>query len=218
MSSLAGYPSFDDWEVEQNLRRFQAQVGGNQNRAAARAPRETPPPMPAPQPQVAAPSERKRKAKRRPQRRIDAAHSAVREPHRPPTAQPKRTSFLGSLALAAFAAGGLLLGWSFVDPRAQLGSIGVPVAVAGQVGLLLGLVLQSERIWHNSRYAVGKLEHVDSQLHKLKQTTTMLGVTHGSASQAFYAHLANEADPDMLLADLKGQLDLLAVTLSKRSA
>ncbi len=94
----------------------------------------------------------------------------------------------------------------------------MPIALAGQVGLLLGLVLQSERIWHNSRYAVGKLDHVDSQLHKLKQTTSMLGVTHGSAAQAFYAHLADEADPHLLLADLKGQIDLLAVTLSKRSA
>ena len=40
----------------------------------------------------------------------------------------------------------------------------------------------------------------------------MLNVTHSSAAQAFYAHMADEASPQTLLADLKGQIDLLAIS------
>ena len=123
-----------------------------------------------------------------------------------------------SLGLMTFACGAVLLGWSFVENRPELWRLGMPIAVAGQVGLLLGLVLQLERIWINGRDAARKLEQVNSQLHHLEQTASMLGVTHGTAAQAFYAHMADEANPHMLLADLKGQLDLLAASISKRSA
>ena len=92
------------------------------------------------------------------------------------------------------------------------------MTVAGLVWLVLGIVLQLERIWQNSRHAVRKLDQVKSQLNHLERTTTMLGTTHGSAAQAFYAHMAEQADPQYLLADLKGQLDLLALSISRRSA
>ncbi len=53
-------------------------------------------------------------------------------------------------------------------------------------------------------------------MQQLERTTSMLGVTHGSASQAFYTHLAEQAHPQMLLADLKGQIDLLAMNFAGR--
>jgi hypothetical protein len=81
---------------------------------------------------------------------------------------------------------------------------------------LVGLVWQIERIWRNSRFAVQKLRELDTQLRQLEQTTSMLGMTHGSASQAFYSHMADGANPHMLLADLKGQIDLLAMNFSRR--
>jgi hypothetical protein len=94
--------------------------------------------------------------------------------------------------------------------------MGLPIAVGGQVVLLLGLALQLERIGQGSRKAADKLEHVDEQLHNLHQATTMLGNTHGSASQAFYTHLAEGANPQMLLADVKSQLDMLAMRMAQQ--
>lgn len=122
------------------------------------------------------------------------------------------------LELLAFACGAALIGWSFVGKWTELWNLGVPIEVAGQVSLLLGLMLQLERIWQNSRYAVRKLEQFDSKLYNLQQSAAMLGATHTSAAQAFYSHMADDADPHMLLADLKGQLDLVAMSISKRSA
>jgi hypothetical protein len=123
-----------------------------------------------------------------------------------------------SLGLMSLVCGGVLLGWSIVEDRPELWTLGLPLAAGGQVGLLVGLVLQLESVWLNSRYTVSKLDEVDSQLDHLERTTTMLGVTHSSAAQAFYSHMADDADPQMLLVDLKGQLDLLARSMARRDA
>ena len=136
------------------------------------------------------------------------------------TSQSKRTSWLAwavlSTGLMAFTCGGVLLGWSFLFARRDLWDLGMPAAVGGQITLLIGLVLQLERIWQNHRYAVDKLEEVDERLADMKHSQSLMRVSHGSASQAFYAHMAEGASPSLLLADLKGQLDLLAVRLSER--
>jgi hypothetical protein len=90
----------------------------------------------------------------------------------------------------------------------------VPVILAGQISLLLGLVLQLDRIWRDSRRAAAKMETVDEEIHDLKTAASLLGTTHGPSS-AFYAHWAGGAGPEVLLSDLKSQLDLLAVKLSE---
>ena len=87
--------------------------------------------------------------------------------------------------------------------------------LAGQVALVLGLALQLDRIWHDNRHAAARLQTVDEEIDELKTTTSLLGTTHGP-SAAFYAHWAGGAGPDILLTDLKSQLDLLAVKLAKQ--
>jgi hypothetical protein len=113
----------------------------------------------------------------------------------------------------AFVCGGVLLGWSLVTGRQELWSVGLPIALVGQVALLAGLILQLDRFWHDNRAAAAKLDTLDRRLDDLKTTTTMLGTTHGP-SAAFYAHWAGGAGPQLLLTDLKSQLDLLAVKLA----
>jgi hypothetical protein len=124
--------------------------------------------------------------------------------------------FVLGVGILSFIAGGTLLALAYVLERDDCWGIGMPVTVAGQVCLLLGLVLQLERVWRVNRYAVDKLGEFDQRLADLNQSTRLLGVTHGSAAQAFYAHMAEGASPHLLLADLKGQLDLLAVRMSQR--
>ena len=119
-----------------------------------------------------------------------------------------------SLGIMAIVCGGVLLGWSVFSQREDLWTIGLPVALAGQVALLLGLVLQLDRLWHDSRRATAKLDRFDEQLHDLKTATTMLGTSHASPGGAFYSHFAGGASPQLLLADLKSQLDLLAVRIN----
>ena len=66
-----------------------------------------------------------------------------------------------------------------------------------------------------NRNAAAKLDKVEGQLRELKTTTTLLGTTHSPSAAAFYAHLASGASPQILLTDLKSQLDILAVKLDR---
>ncbi len=194
------YPSFEDWQTDQAFHHLQARVGNWKRSGAADVTGS-------------------RAADRA--RRGDRAHAEIRTPH---PLQPKssRLSLLAwplvLLGVIAVSGGALLVGCSLVENRLDLWNRGLPILVVGQAVLLMGLIVQLERVGQNGRNAVRKLEQVDGQLQDLERAATRLNVTHGSASQAFYAHMADQTNPEMLLADLKGQLDLLTTTMSKRSA
>ena len=121
-----------------------------------------------------------------------------------------------ALGLMGFACGGVLLGWSFWTDRNDLWSMGLPITLAGQCGLVIGLLMQLERVWKTSSDNSSKLDNVDQRLHDLKHLTTVLGTSQSSASGAFYSHLSGGASPQLLLADLKSQLDLLATHMARR--
>jgi hypothetical protein len=127
------------------------------------------------------------------------------------------TWFVFTLGIASSACGGILLGWSLAGGRQDLWNVGLPVALVGQIALLAGLVLQIDRLWHDNRAAASKLDDVDQQIHKLETTTMLLGAGQGSASAAFYTHLARGAGPQLLLTDLKSQLDLLAMKIARET-
>ena len=130
---------------------------------------------------------------------------------------------LGGLAWLAlligtmgFVCGGALLGWSLITGRQELWTVGLPVALGGQIALLVGLILQIERLWHDNRRSADRLENVDAQLHDLKTSTTLLGTTYTAPATQFYSHFAHGASPEVLLTDLKSQLDLLALRVSQQ--
>lgn len=166
--------------------------------------------------------------------RLDPPHLAAPQWHAPETQtkarrrrkrqRPAGRRSGGSLAWTALAlgtmvlvCGAMLLVWAVVADRGELWAIGLPAAFIGQVVLLVGLVLQFDRLWRDNRSAAARLKHVDVQLHELRTTTTLMGTSGASPGSAFYSHLAGGANPHLLLNDLKGQLDLLAMKLSRES-
>jgi hypothetical protein len=120
-----------------------------------------------------------------------------------------------SLSLATFVCGAVLLGWSLVAQRQDLWPVGMPLALIGQAGLILGLVLQLDGLWHSSRKTATALSDLDGELKNVRQATTLLSASHASGAQSFYLHLAEGAAPQLLLADLKGQMDLLAQQMAR---
>jgi hypothetical protein len=209
-------PAYDGWEIEEQLRHAFRVLG---TARTAKSKRE----VPADRPKFRVdaghglPVPHAPKKARRSTRRIDRAAAAE-------SPQPAASSGGGPLGFfvwtvlilgtAAFGGGLALLGWSAYTGRQDLWAIGAPVILAAQIAVVLGLVLQLDRIWRDNRRSAAKLQTVDRQIHDLKTTTSLLGTTHGP-SAAFYAHWAGGAGPDILLSDLKSQLDLLAVKLAK---
>jgi hypothetical protein len=201
-------PSYDGWEMDEQLRHAERVLQSNKlrgreaesiyRREASRfdLPHAGPPTWHAP---TAQPPAR--------QRKTDQADS------------PTLTGMLAWLAISlgttAFVCGGILLGWSLITGRQELWTIGLPVTLVGQVALLIGLVLQLDRLWHDNRASAAKLDNVDEQLHDLKASTTLLGASQGPAASVFYSHFAGGAGPQLLLTDLKSQIDLLAMKIAQ---
>lgn len=137
-----------------------------------------------------------------------------------PEKKPRRRSTFFSwtfisLGLMTFVCGGVLLGWSFVASRAELWTIGMPLTLVGQAALIVGLVLQLEGLWQSNRDTTSTLDELDQQLRDLRHATTLLSSTHSTSAKSFYAHMAEGASPQLLLTDLKGQLDMLATRIAQ---
>jgi hypothetical protein len=121
-----------------------------------------------------------------------------------------------AVGVAAFVCGGTLWVWSFAGDRPDLARFGLPLVLGGQAGLIIGLMLQLESLWQSTQQTTQSLDVLDDQVAEIKHATTLLGTTHSAASASFYSHYAQGASPHMLLADLKGQLDLLAMKMSRK--
>lgn len=152
------------------------------------------------------------------------AHERTRHnPHRStllaPDKQPAQSHAAAwvvlSIGLAVFACGAVLLVWSLAGQRDDLWPVGMPLALIGQAGLILGLILQLDGLWHTSHKTAAALSELDTELESVRQATTLLSTSHSGGAQSFYMHLAEGASPQLLLTDLKGQLDLLAQQMAR---
>jgi hypothetical protein len=149
--------------------------------------------------------------------RVTSAHAGQKPPV--PIRDRHTLGFLAwtamVLGVAALLGGGAALAYSIVGGRPEYWNHGLSLAIGGQIALLAGLVLQFDRVWRENRSAAAKLDRVDDELRDLKTTASLLGTTHSAASGAFYAHYAGGANAQLLLADLKSQLDLLAIKIAQ---
>jgi hypothetical protein len=101
------------------------------------------------------------------------------------------------------------IAWSLAAERGEFWNASLGLTLAGQGTLILGLVVVVSRLWRNSRYATTKLQEVHARLGELQRSADALAANRGGAP-AFYADLARGAPPQMLLSNLKGQIDQLA--------
>ena len=207
LDGLESTPSYDSWELEEHLRHIQRLLAIDR--------------------EVGQRSEPSDSAKREGVFRLDAAHGAQQGWHRAAALQaklnqaqtsdaqsetpkmPALTWTVLALGLTACVCGSVLLGWSVVGQRPDLWSIGMPIGLGGQIVLLIGFILQLDRLWHDNRSTAAKLHQVDEQLHGLQSSNT------GTSSGTFYSHMAEGVSPHLLLADLKSQLDMLASRLGQ---
>ena len=146
------------------------------------------------------------------------AASALQTPSRP-KAFRRRSSILCwallMLGVALFACGGSLIGYSLLGDRGELWSLGTPLALAGQAAFLIGLILQLDVIWYQSRQTSRNVSHLDDRLTKMQDAPEEQGeLPEAKMAHRFYQDMAQGANPQLLLRDLKGQLELLANRLS----
>lgn len=118
--------------------------------------------------------------------------------------------FIGTMVLGS---GIGLVAQSLSTQQMEYWNLALGLTLGGQGTLILGLVLVVSRLWRSSRHVAGKLHDAVTRLGQLQQTADALSAMRSGVAPAFYAELARGASPQMLLANLKGQLDQLATRL-----
>jgi len=201
-------PCYDGWELKEQLRHIERILAATKSAEGSTRPGERSLPIRLDGGHGGTGPWHLPLSRERPGQRIRAAGKAAPR-------LPLVTWSVLLVGMMAFACGGVLLGWSMLGGRDDLWTLGLPIAVGGQIVLLMGLILQLDRLWHDNRSTAAKLDHVDERIDDLKTTTSLLGTSHSPAASSFYSHLAGGANAQLLLADLKSQLDLLAVKISQ---
>lgn len=194
--------SLDDAYRLDDMRRT---IRGAQRRAsgAPRVLRFDPPEQLVEQSRVEAPNDTP------PKPRVD---QPARDNHRPTQWVAWMLALAGAMGLGA----GLgLMFWSLTEARPELWDWGVGATLAGQGLLIIGLVQLIASLWHSSRAANSTLRGVHHELRRLGRTTESLLGANSSTAASFYADLARGASPEMLLANLKGQVDALSNYVSR---
>jgi hypothetical protein len=111
-------------------------------------------------------------------------------------------------------AGGIgLVAWSLSTRQMLYWNLAIGLTLGGQGVLIVGLVLVVSRLWRNSRHASGKLQDVHTRLGQLQHTADALTAMRSGGAPAFYADLVRGASPQVMLANLKGQIDQLATRI-----
>jgi hypothetical protein len=106
-----------------------------------------------------------------------------------------------------------LVAWSLSTQQMLYWNVALGLTLGGQGALIFGLVLVVSRLWRNSRFASGKLQDVHARLGQLQQTADALTAMRSGGAPAFYADLVRGASPQVMLANLKGQIDQLATRI-----
>lgn len=147
----------------------------------------------------------------RPVATTPATQSAPRDQHR----ASQTIAWLITLTGAAVLGAGIgLIGWSLVGERPFLWDWGLFGTFAGQGLLVVGLTLLLANLWTNARLATGRLASLQNEVIKLQRSTEALTGDRTATATRFYADLARGASPELLVANLRGQLDELSASLA----
>ncbi|MBI82701.1 MAG: hypothetical protein CMJ81_05870 [Planctomycetaceae bacterium] len=123
-----------------------------------------------------------------------------------------------TLGLMAVVCGGSLMAWAYFGARSELWTVGVVAACVGQIGLLIGLILHLDRLWHSNRENSQTLGSLHYRLADLRHTTSMLHSSHQTEATIPEIHIDAALNTEAKLASLKGQLDQLTSQMQQQQA
>ena len=125
-------------------------------------------------------------------------------------------SLLLMCGLAGIAGGIGLLAWSATTRFAPAWQWGMTTTIASQGILIAGLVWMATRLWRNSRRVNRQLQGIDRQLGEIQYQTSFGSDRRATSSGPYYDHFARGASSQMLLANLRWQLEQLSARIMSR--
>lgn len=123
---------------------------------------------------------------------------------------------LTAIGATALGLGIGLGGWSLLAGRPELWNPALAAAIGGQGLLIVGLLQLLASLWNAARLGSAKLSLMHDELRRLRRTAEEQAGRHHTSAAGFYADLAQDAPPERMLGNLRGQLDRLASRLRAR--
>jgi hypothetical protein len=136
------------------------------------------------------------------------------------TARSNRSCWLLlGLGLAVFTCGAFLIGYSLLGERDELWDVGAPLVLVGQATFLMGLVLQLDVLWQQSKETDQTLRDLDKRLNTAQLAPSARPSTPVDTSLS-RIHSAPQgiAGPHLALRNLKGRLDAFGARLGKHQS
>lgn len=127
-----------------------------------------------------------------------------------PTVASRLIGLLLVAGVVGFVGGAGLLVWAAAFQMSGPWQWGMTATLGAEGALILGLTWMAGRLWRNSRRLNHQLEGVEGQLHDIERLTGSLASSRMSCSQHYYDHFNQGASSQMLLANLRGQVEQLA--------
>lgn len=150
-------------------------------------------------------------------RAIEPGDACERDAPAPSAKSPPTTAWLVvAFGMGLFVCGAALIALALAQGRPSLWQLGLPMVLGGQVAVLSVVVWQLEAVWNSNRATFVALHAVDDQVRQLRTQWAVSARGEDLEEQPFYRHLAEKAPPEVLLADLKDQLDLLSLHLAQQ--
>ena len=118
------------------------------------------------------------------------------------------------LGTLGFALGVTALVWSALFQLPEVWQWGMTTTIAAEGLLIVGLAWMATRLWQNSRRLNRELAHVDEQLVEIHELAGSLSAGQLASSQNYYHHFSQVANPHLLVANLRGQIDQLSERLA----
>lgn len=107
---------------------------------------------------------------------------------------------------------GLII-WATYGGRTLLWGPAIATTIAGQGLMIVGLLQLLANLWSAARHTSAKLTQIHDDLRRVRRTTEEASGRQHATATGFYAELAGGATSDVLLGNLRGQLDQLSSRL-----
>ncbi len=152
-------------------------------------------------------------------RRVDEPHAARRPHISPPLEQSEPaehdggffasrvTLLFGGLTLTA---GAVVLAWGQTETFAAWRVAGIVAGAIGQLVVIIGLCGILMSLWQANRTTRKTLSELDSRIQNIQRNSHPSDDLDDAAARSFYSHYGGGANSRTLMADLQGQMKLLA--------
>jgi len=118
------------------------------------------------------------------------------------------------VGLMALACGGALMIWAYLSGRGEIWPVGIPIAVVGQVLLMVGLIMQVDHLWYYNRRNVQASAALSQNLASSNQPVPAMHSGYPPPHFTASPELA-DSDSQTTLDEIKGRLDRLTTALNK---